>query len=229
MIDVVYPLTGNHKIIRYSLRGLNNIPFTGKVWIIGTLPVWCTREVNHIPMNDPYKHKQKNVIEKLITLCQNPLVSEEFLYMNDDFIFLKEGMNPFETTFVFKTLPEIDPEPRSKYIHSMNRTIELLRDNKRKQNYETHYPMMINKKKFLKTMKNTDWEEQPMLYRSLYANLNPHQKTEIIQQDFKIYNSNDWQRLIKSPYISTSPKLERSKNFRDWIETHLPTKTKYEN
>jgi hypothetical protein len=102
-VDVVYPLGTESKWddneLRYSLRSLEkNFPDLGRVFIVGHRPSWLTGVV-HIAMGDVHKHnKDANLIDKILAACYSE-VSDEFVFMSDDQIFLKsvkfKNMKPF--------------------------------------------------------------------------------------------------------------------------------------
>jgi hypothetical protein len=84
-LDVVYPLRHSEwGEIEYSLKTLKFIEHN-KVVIIGEKPK--AKVDLHIPVDDIYNKANQNVIRKILMICDNPEVSEDFIIMNDDFFF----------------------------------------------------------------------------------------------------------------------------------------------
>src|SRR5690606_13335752 len=96
MIDVVYPLgraTGGwkHDAIRYSLRSLCMYAEEAgwRVFVVGESPsVLDYRKVIHIPFKET-KVKEINILEKALAAAQDKRVSDEFLFINDDYFMLR--------------------------------------------------------------------------------------------------------------------------------------------
>src|ERR1035438_10130107 len=93
-VDVVYKLgsgsDNNNDELRYSLRSLSKFRDLGKVYIVGYKPDFI-QNVIHIPMEDIFKsNKDANLIEKLSAAAKCPDISDCFLNMSDDQIFLAE-------------------------------------------------------------------------------------------------------------------------------------------
>ena len=90
-MDIVYPYRPSPEDfeLRMSLRSLKHLktPFEN-VWVIGEIPS-CFRG-KLIYQQDRMTGKQQNVIFKLLKICDDKRISEDFIVMNDDFIFTKD-------------------------------------------------------------------------------------------------------------------------------------------
>lgn len=92
-IDVVYilgPPQDEYEELRYSFRSLQWVPHGGDVWIVGGPPPDWSKNLNHLPVEQREgpewkRWNQRNNIYQA-TLC--PDVADEFILMNDDFVFL---------------------------------------------------------------------------------------------------------------------------------------------
>lgn len=97
MPDVGYILghQDQYEELRYSLRSLTHFPHD-RVWVAGAPPPdWCVN-VGHIPYdgdadNGPpdrgwWARRKTNMRLAILALLDSPEVSDEFLYMNDDFV-----------------------------------------------------------------------------------------------------------------------------------------------
>lgn len=230
--DLVYILGHGSKWqnneIRYSLRSAaKNLPH-GKVFVIGCKPEFLN--VEHIPAPDPYDHKTKNAIFKMLLACLNPAVSDPFILMNDDF-------------FVLKPMPEVVPYslgPLQKYIaeHKTQRgyyfqgnidTMQALREAgiANPLSYEVHWPIVFEKKKLLGLIRTLDWQQTGYLLRSVYYNVYPPHKIEQVP-DVKAYHIEDLKRLKNGRLISTNDRVVLHHEFQEWISDKFPEPSPYE-
>lgn len=102
-VDVVYILgfQDDYSELRYSLRSLRFFPHRN-VWIVGAPPPdWCVG-VNHLSTEQlpiegsgtqKYKNRKYNQRLNLLSACEHEDVAEEFVFMNDDFMFVKDLTN----------------------------------------------------------------------------------------------------------------------------------------
>jgi hypothetical protein len=95
MNDIVYmlkdPLPDNGVELGYSLRSLKNIPH-GKVFMVTpTLPEWINPDtvehVSHLPV---HSQKYNDLGEKWRWLGTNDVMSDEVIYMDDDFYIVRQ-------------------------------------------------------------------------------------------------------------------------------------------
>lgn len=174
-MDIVYSLSDivSGQLV-YSLRSLQNIPH-GRVFFVGGKPMWA-KNIIHIP-TEQYNTKWKNVPRNLIEVCKDQRVSEDFIYMNDDFFILemvrdpKRELNLYNGT-VREHLDRI--QRRTPYIDGMEQTCELLKELGKEDplNYELHIPCVFNKDNFIKMFDIYGVKDIDVLhYRSLYGNL----------------------------------------------------------
>ena len=86
--DIVYVVRAADKNeeLRYSLRSLANLPHA-KVWIAGYCPSWV-QGVGVIPVKSR-THGHQHAKASLRAACEHPEVSDEFVYMNDDFFVMQ--------------------------------------------------------------------------------------------------------------------------------------------
>jgi hypothetical protein len=100
---------------------------------------------------------------------------------------------------------EIARRGNDSYSRALQGVIDILGyDGK---NYELHYPIVINKKKFKKTFENIDWETKYIVWRSIYGNINNVPSDEV-GSDFKFYNKPEFNKKKRGSFIS-SPNLNR--------------------
>ncbi len=99
MIDVVYTLgtASRHgdAELRYSLRSYCRFfEDLGHVWIVGHKPDWVGPGVRHLPAGDPWPIKDANILDKLRLACEQPELSERFVFASDDQVVLRPMVWP---------------------------------------------------------------------------------------------------------------------------------------
>ncbi len=101
-IDLGYILghQDEYEELRYSLRSLRFFPHRN-VWVAGAPPPDWSRNLKWIPVDQAsladrgkpgnawWANRKTNMRTNLLALLDHPDVSDEFLYMNDDFMLLK--------------------------------------------------------------------------------------------------------------------------------------------
>lgn len=175
--DIVYKLgegsKHNNLELRYSLRSLVNYPFTGQVYVVGYKPEWI-KNVIHIPAQDPYTYrKDANLIQKLLLVCYQKNLTEYFLNISDDQIFLRPSDNelrhPFNDDISVASFINIQS---NRWQVRLLHTFERLREKSLPtHNYEAHVPCLLNKTLFPQILLRYDWGEgKGMCGNTLYFN-----------------------------------------------------------
>lgn len=230
-IDFVYILGSGSKWfnneIRYSLRSLKYVKH-GKVFIVGNFPDWI-RNAIHIPAVDSYEHKLKNAIHKIRTACKDPRVSEKFVLMNDDFIFLRPHPQIIDYTLgTIRTAIENHSTKEGYYFNALGSTRDVLQQAGIDDpiNYEVHYPIVFEKKKFLAMTDALAWDEMGYLFRSIYGNIYGLGNRK--REDTKIYSIKDLSQFTDKDLISTSDRVVLFHQFQKFIEKKFPEPSQYE-
>ena len=177
-MDIVYTLRDKYdsEELRFSLRSLKNIPHD-KVFFVGGCPR-LAKNIIHI-RTEQTGTKYKNTTNNLITACNDPRISANFILMNDDF-FILEKTGPKELNFYNGTVQSnIDGRLKkypngNPYIRGMIQTKEFLQGIGIAEplSYELHIPIVLNKKKFLKIYDLPGVDSIPCFHkRTVYGNL----------------------------------------------------------
>jgi hypothetical protein len=202
----------------------------GRIFIVGRCPGWIDREfVTHIQMDDPYDNKLKNAMAKIMAACDDRRVTEEFILMNDDFIFLKKTDEI--KSFIRGTLLAAEEEHLTRsgyYFKAIAKTRKILFNLgiKTDKNFEIHYPMMFEKTKFRDMEKQIDFKGEGLLFRSLYGNIN--NVGARVRSDFKLYDISELDELKSGEFISTDNRVVREPEFEKWIKRKFSERSKYE-
>ena len=177
-IDVVYKLgTGsrhNNTELKYSLRSLRNFLPLRKIYIIGYLPEWV-QNVYFIPSGDPLlTNKDGNLINKLILASTHEEITEEFINMSDDQLFLKPcSYDDIKIPYIENKhiSPPVDKR-LNRWERRLQRTIEELKNkNYSTDCYESHAPCLINKNEYPKILRQYPYEVgQGLCGNTLYYN-----------------------------------------------------------
>lgn len=232
-LDIVYPIGSGSRWanneLRYSLRSLVNLEGGhGQVWIIGEKPAWL-HNVEHVQVEDNFRYKSQNVRHKILTACQRTDLSERFVYMNDDFFFLRpQLLKPYAMSSL-RALLELHKAKQgsNRYIGCMRSTLDYLvaAGVPEPVNFDLHYPMIFEKKKFVDLFAQE--KEAWFLYRSVYGNLTGAE-TKMVPADFKIHNIMDFYRMRQNSFISTSDRVVRVQEFQEFLREEFSEESAYE-
>lgn len=181
-MDLVYVVgTGSrwqNNELRYSLRSVHKY-FTGldKVVIVGHKPSFVTN-VLHIPCQDSFPgsqaFKERNICYKILRACAEEQISDRFLFMNDDYFFMRPiEVKKFPVYHKGKLEDSLSENMRENpYRHSLQNTYNILQAlDCPTFHYDSHVPIIYHKKRFIWAMSNVNWDvEYGYVIKSLYAN-----------------------------------------------------------
>ena len=236
-MDIVYtlkPSLTNEELI-YSLRSLCNIPHE-RVYFIGGCPVNLNKKyITHIP-TEVQSTKYKTTTYNLSVAADLPELSEDFIWMNDDFFILHEIKNPKEELNLYKgTIRHVleDFERRHgmlvNYMKGAQQTIEYLSTLgiSNPLEYELHTPFIYNKQKTKQMLELPGIHEVPVLYkRSVYGNLYMNGGMQI--NDVKILRATkiDYGQFDARKFLSTSDITWN--DVAPYLKSKFPDKSCYE-
>ncbi len=237
--DVVYKLgIGSQRQdeeLRYSLRSLSNFKDLGKVYIVGSKPLWV-KNIIHISAIDPYKHnKDQNLIQKIILACFQTDITTEFLQMSDDQVFLKEvDYNHFQKPFYLNQLSTFKQDQQlNRWQRRLQKTIEVLQSRQLLYDcYETHIPCLINKNNYTQILFQYDsGDEKGMCGNTLYFNTLRKEGQQLpegiaIKIDFEVKDKNILEEKCKD--LTHFNYDIMNDVIRDFLQSRFPTKSIYE-
>lgn len=229
MTDVLYVLGKesqyNNLELRLSLRSLeeyaNNL---GKVYIAGEKPDWI-KNVRHIKTNDIYT-KEMNIFGAVLEACKSD-ISENFLYMNDDFFMMEEFDVDFYPYFTDCEMRYIDNP--SRYQEIQNKTLNDLykRGINCVDSFECHCPMIFNKtifKSFRKFFDEHKNDRVGYFFRTLYGNVFIPKYDRIISPDCKLWGADE----IHDTYQRCISTKDDCEDILYYLLKEFPKKSKYE-
>jgi hypothetical protein len=206
VIDLVYPLKAggsrlNDAELRWSLRSAAQhlqLPI-GEVYLFGHRPEWLSGVI-HVPMDDR-GDKAENLKAKYRRMCDTVELSDPFLLLDDDHIFLAPTSEiPAHTRGPLAALcREYRGTAHGRYLQAALNA--LTEQGLPSRNYQIHYPMLIDKATLRRAVALM---RRPMVMGSIYGNL-VNGPTVEVTKDFRANNDADFRRLVDGPFMSLSP------------------------
>lgn len=180
-VDLVYVIgTGSRwkdNELRFSLRSVSkNLSGVGNIFIVGHLPDFL-KNVIHIQASDifnPGINADGNMTHKLLIACNDKRLSDNFLFMNDDFI-INQPLSAPAINWLHKGDMAMQPESywtSQFYRHRLKRTFDVLKErNLPTMQYDYHAPMLMNKNLFAEILENFNYADDiGYTFRSIYGN-----------------------------------------------------------
>jgi len=197
MTDVVYVLgTGSqwrNNEIRFSLRSIaKNLKGYGKIYIVGEDPGGL-KNVIHIPHPDELGpvNADGNIIRKVLRVCQEPELSNDFLFINDDHLISK----PIK----IKEIPAFHKGDMTTYSDQywkfnpwrkrlMLTRDELIRQGLTANHFDCHTPILFNKVRFPEIVSRFDYATGiGLCMKSLYGNIAYPDGTQLTDQKKTVF------------------------------------------
>ena len=242
LVDLVYVIGSGSRWknneLRFSLRSISkNLSNVGQIFIVGQLPDFIKNCI-HVPcadIFDPAINADGNMTHKLLTVCNRPDLSENFLFMNDDFI-INQPIAANEIPWLHKEDMNLRPPEywvTQFYRHRLKRTFEELKvRGMTTMQYDYHAPMLINKCDFISVMKQFDYASGiGYTFRSLYGNSLELPAIPIHNQKitvFKLYTLAEINtKTLNINFIGYNDQ-GLNDSLKWWIIDNFPNKCKYE-
>lgn len=229
-IDFVYLIKpgDSGKELKYSLRSISKYYPNNKIWIVGYKPTDIIN-INYLPIKEENK-KWKNLVNDLIETCKCEEISENFIYMNDDFFCINPTISLDDIVFSNMGLLDIRTQRyknTKKHLNGWQKAfantydlLEKLKVKKPYYDYEPHLPLLINKEKFLEVMSLPEVKEflntnKVLHYRSLYRNYDKIETNISFDKDCKILGKKDTsnEKIKICGWLSTADGLINNPNF----------------
>lgn len=201
--DIVFVLKAQlaTEELRYSLRSIEkNFPHR-YVWFVGGQPEGFKpdRSLLHIQYG---ASKWDMIKSSMLKVVEEPELSDEFYWFNDDFFIMKPVKGKF-INYADKSLTELIEQQRkqNKWLNPYARTVYKAREElkslgKTEVNFEVHMPMLFEKSKVTKAIMTCS---SPQM-RSIYGNVTGCKWRQ--HDDVKVY---DLEKVPDDPdYLSTN-------------------------
>lgn len=243
-MDLVYIIKKGeiNSDLRYSLRSVEKFVPHDKIWIVGYKPFWVTN-VKHIPVEQT-ENKWKNSVKNILAACNCENISDDFVLMNDDFFAIKPIIDLKDSINLslgsLKDSVDMHKTKNSNWHHAFELVYNLLKELNIPEpyyDYESHTPLLINRKKYLEVMNLPKVKEfmntSNILHkRTLYKNIEKQYIPITLNQDVKI--SVDSQVPAKTKvcdWISVADNESRSKFYpqlNNLLQELFPNPSKFE-
>ncbi|MGE4568036.1 MAG: hypothetical protein AB7C90_02500 [Bacteroidales bacterium] len=179
--DLVYILGSgsqwNNNELRLSLRSVHqNLKGVGRIFVVGEDPGFLSPKVTRIYHPDEIgpHNADGNMALKILRACREKSLSDNFLFMNDDFIINKPVV---AANIPWMHKGDMKDRPpgfwvTQPYRFRLRRTFDTLAmRGLPTMQYDYHAPMLMNKHKFPEVMQQYDFHSDVGLtFRSLYGN-----------------------------------------------------------
>ena len=175
-MKALYPLgtgsTWNNNELRYSLRSLQCISDLSGVIVVGDDPGFLSDDVTFIPNHRIFSNPAQGIFENILAACQDEMTPETFLLVNDDYFFTAEIQ---AATYPYYHLGQTKDRLKNcsgeYYNHLFVTQEELKRRGLPTLNFDSHYPMIVEKSKVLQLAEMYDWNRQHgFTFKSIYCN-----------------------------------------------------------
>jgi hypothetical protein len=217
--------------VEKNLKGYRNI------YVVGANPDFL-QNVIHVPAEDvfdPAVNADGNMTLKILKACAISELSDNFLFMNDDFVFIKPIVAA-EIPWMHKGDMANRPEAFWKaqfYRKRLLRTFETLRNrDETTLQYDYHAPMLMNKIKFKEVMAEYNWQEGiGLTFRSIYGNTMKLPAEHLTDQKKTVYSQLSLDKLtdkIKPAIFLGYNDLGLSKSLIYFLAKNFPERSEFE-
>lgn len=228
--DIVYFLkeTDENEELRYSLRSVEqNFPHKD-IWFYGGCPNGIKPDL-HVKCLQGTESKYLNVRTMLEQAIFNDDISDDFWLFNDDFFIMSPVafVQPGIQGSLWRKIQQLETKYRKETAYSRKLKVtayELKRLKKDRLNYELHYPMLINKKKAQKLLKEITSD---IAFRSAYGNY--YELGGVLIPDVKIFDTESLPHPdMHNVFLSTSDKSFAEGAVGEYIRRKFVDQCKYE-
>lgn len=241
-VDLVYVLgTGSkwdNNEIRFSLRSVSkNLKNVGKIFIVGEMPDFLQNCI-HVPCKDIFEpgiNADGNMTHKLLHVCKRADLSDDFLFMNDDFI-INKPIAANEIPWLHKEDMATRPPnywTSQFYRHRLKRTFDELKlRGMATMQYDYHAPMLMNKHQFIEVIGQFDYGiDIGYTFRSIYGNSLELPATPFAEYKVTVFKNYSLEKLQERTADMTfigfnDEGLNRSLKW--WLIDNFPDRCSYE-
>ena len=177
-MDLVVPLSYTSKDqdreLLFALRSACKYIDHDRLVIIGSVPQCSLYGYKQIVSLDlaGAENKARNIHSKVLSVCKNEEISEDFILMSDDHYLTEEfcGENQYDGMISTKLSNFLSPDMR--YQIFANTLAELNMRGTSTRLYDLHTPFVINSKKYIEISESVDWTRRyGYALKSLYQNI----------------------------------------------------------
>jgi len=132
-----------------------------KMFLVGLCPAWL-KDVIHIPYSDiqNLRQKEKNICGKVLKACNDPRVSDPFIFANDDHFIL----NPWKG--LYEHCGPLMTKQKTAYKQTAQNTIDVLGPC---NNFDVHCPIIFDKERFSSAFADMDFPDFGYCMKTIYC------------------------------------------------------------
>ena len=211
--------------LRYSLRSIEkNFPHR-YVWFVGGQPKGFKPD-RALPHQQAGALKWDMIKSSMLKVIEEPELTEEFFWFNDDFFIMKKVKGKF-VNFADKSLTELIEQQRKQnpWLNPYARTVYKAREELKslgygEVNFEVHMPMLFKKDEVGTAIQKCS---SPQM-RSVYGNVTGCKWIQ--HDDVKVY---DMETVPEDPdYLSTNDKTFTNGKVGEYIRSCFPKPSRFE-
>jgi hypothetical protein len=220
----------------YSVKSVQKF-FKGlpyQIFVVGDNPK--IKGVNHIPcerIKGKTNAKALDATKKLRKIVDSDTINDNFIYMYDDIVFLKNlTVDDFTPIIAHNHVRDINDywgrgrKPSDNWIQVFNKTILKLKyHNLPTFNYETHLPRLLNKERVTEVLDKFKLEDNLYMFSTLYFNTfytNPDillKENEYIKADITIpYEDHNLDKYMKGRKFLNYNDMGLNKSLQRYIK-----------
>lgn len=236
MTDLVIPLgkgsKHNNFELRYCLRSIQkHLTNYGQLFIVGEFPNFLNSEAVHIQQPFVSGNPARNIAMNLLEASRDERLSENFLFLNDDYLFTAPTDAATYPTYHKGDLANTVRHNVTDYRKHLLVTIKHLQGlGLSTTDYDVHYPTTFNKEKLRAVIEQTDFNRSfGIILKSLYFNTYPteaQQRTDCKQLQIKPLEQ--WQAYVKTTEVFSIADTCINPTFKNFLAETFPEKSKWE-
>lgn len=221
----------NNDELRYSLRTLERfVSGISRVVLVGENPGFLSEKVNYHQLQDVQGNKEYRISQKIMTACLNNWVGDDFLFLNDDFFFVKK-INANNYPNYYKGNLKFSKN-NGGYQKALSDTANYLtKIEATTYHFDVHTPIIYNKQKFIDLAPHFQ-ESKKAIYgfvvKSIYANI--YQLPKKKYRDAKLNSLlelQDYERILKTNVFSCSD-IGWRRGVAQYLKRTNPNPSKFE-
>jgi hypothetical protein len=218
--------------LRFSLRTVADFcPQIKRLILVGENPNFLSEKVEYHKVDEVKGNKEYRIAMKIINGIKASNLKGDFVFMNDDFFFLKPQNFTNYPNYCKGNLFR-DNQKIEHYQKALQDTHDYLKSiGKTTHHFDIHYPIIYNAQKFLKLMPHFEQSRlttNGMVVKSLYGNiygLEPTMAYDCKLNSLQTYR--DYERMNRGDLLSCSD-AGWAYGVRIYLKKMYPNKCKYE-
>lgn len=237
-MDILIPLGRGSRWsdneLRYCLRSVEkHLIGYSHIFLVGECPLWIDRDtVIHIPAEDieGFGFRDYNIYQKIMAGCEHSLITDNFLFMNDDHFLLQnftvQDFPYYHQGPLIDAIDSIGDVPYRKVL--WNTYAHLKKEIEDPLNFDVHCPIRYNRN-LLKLCFDMEWPNYGFAIKSIYCNKIGITGERVTDLKFRTSQSRSeiMRELEGKPFFSIGDKCLKG-DMKQVLQEFYPSKSKFE-